>query len=162
MALINHKPNAEFMRRAIAEAQAARRDGDYAIGAVVVLNGKILAASGNRIKLDCDPTQHAEIAAIRRACALVSRRHIHQGVLYTTAEPCPMCAAAVIWACMAGIVSGSTIKDMAEFRAENGNSEWSWRTIDIAARSVLEQGDPQPFLVEGFLRDECRQLFHHE
>jgi tRNA(Arg) A34 adenosine deaminase TadA len=159
---MSHEPNAEFMRRAIAEAKAAQLAGDYAIGAVVVVNNEILAASGNRIKLDCDPTQHAEIAAIRRACVHVGSRHIHGGVLYTTAEPCPMCAAAVIWACMAGIVSGSTIDDMAEFRSVNGNSEWSWRTIDIAARSVLEQGDPRPFLVEGFLREECRRLFHRE
>jgi tRNA(Arg) A34 adenosine deaminase TadA len=159
---MSHQPSAEFMRRAITEAEAAKQAGDYAIGAVVVHDGKVLAASGNRIKLDCDPTQHAEIAAIRLACAHVGSRHILGAVLYTTAEPCPMCAAAAIWARMAGIVSGSTLDDMAEFRATCGNPKWSWRTVDIAARSVLEQGDPVLFLVEGFLREECRRLFHHE
>lgn len=49
---------------------------------------------------------------------------------------------------------------MAEFRAKFGTSEWTWRTVDIAAMAVLNQGDPKLFLLEGFLRDECRLLFH--
>lgn len=148
------------MRAAIAEARVARSNGDYAIGAVIVREGTLVAASGNRIKLDGDPTQHAEIAAIRLACAALHSRHLEGAILYTTAEPCPMCAAAAIWARMAGIVSGSTIEDMAEFRAKYGNPEWTWRTVDIAARAVIEQGEPKLFIHDGFLRDECTQLFH--
>lgn len=155
-----YPPEEQFMRLAIAEAQAAKKGGDYAIGAVVVLNGSILASSGNRIKIECDPTQHAEVAAIRLACASLRTRHLEGAILYTTAEPCPMCASAAIWARMAGIISGSTISDMAEFREKFGNSEWSWRTVDLAARAILAQGDPKLFLVEGFLRNECRALFH--
>jgi tRNA(Arg) A34 adenosine deaminase TadA len=157
---MNPRPEEKFMRLAIAEAQAARRAGDYAIGAVVVRDGRALASSGNRIKIECDPSQHAEIAAIRLACASLRTRHLEGAILYTTAEPCPMCTSAAIWARMAGIVSGSTIDDMAEFRAKFGNPLWTWRTVDIAARAVLDQGDPRPFLIEGFLRDECRLLFH--
>jgi len=153
-------PNEKFMRLAIDQAKAAQNEGDYAIGAVVVRDGEVLAASGNRIKLERDPTQHAEIAAIRLACASLQNRHLEGAILYTTAEPCPMCTAAAIWARMSGIVSGSTIEDMAEFRATFGNPEWTWRTVDIAARAVLKQGDPKLFLVEGFLREECRLLFH--
>ena len=148
------------MRLAIAEAKSARKAGDYAIGAVVARDGAVLASSGNRIKLEHDPTQHAEIAAIRLACASLRTRHLERAVLYTTAEPCPMCASAAIWARMSGIVSGSTIDDMAEFRERFGTPEWTWRTVDIAARAVLDQGDPKLFLTEGFLRDECRLLFH--
>ena len=155
-----YEPQERFMRLAIEQAERAKAAGDYAIGAVVVRNGEILGTSGNRIKLDCDPTQHAEVAAIRLACTAAGTRHIDGAILYTTAEPCPMCAAAAIWARMSGIVSGSTISDMAEFRERYGNPNWSWRTVDIAARAVLEQGDPQLFLIEGFLREECRRLFH--
>ena len=153
-------PRSEFMRLAIEEAHAARDRGDYAIGAVVVLGETVLASSGNRVKVDSDPTQHAEVAAIRKACELQKSRHLEGAVLYTTAEPCPMCAAASIWSRMSGIVSGSTIQDMAEFREKFGNPEWTWRTVDIAARAVLESGDPQLFLFEGFLREECQSLFH--
>jgi tRNA(Arg) A34 adenosine deaminase TadA len=157
---MREEPQERFMRLAIAEAHAAKRAGDYAIGAVVVRGGAILACSGNRIKIEFDPTQHAEIAAIRLACTSLRTRHLEGAVLYTTAEPCPMCTSAAIWARMSGIVSGSSMEDMAKFRAKFGNPDWSWRTVDIAARAVLEQGDPKLFLVERFLQEECRQLFH--
>jgi len=153
-------PNPEFMRLAIREALAAKEAGDYAIGAVVVRDDQVIASSGNRVKLDCDPTQHAEIAAIRLACSLQASRHIEGSILYTTAEPCPMCASAAIWGRMAGIVSGSTIQDMAVFRARFGNPDWTWRTVDIEAHSILSSGDPKLFLIEGFLREECQNLFH--
>lgn len=156
----SHVPQNEFMRVAIAKAREARDAGDYAIGAAVVLDGVILAASGNRVKLDHDPTQHAEIAAIRLVCTARQMRHIEGAILYTTAEPCPMCAAAAIWARFSGIVSGSTISDMAEFRQKFGNSNWTWRTVDVAAHEIITKGEPRLFLTEGFLRDECRDLFH--
>jgi tRNA(Arg) A34 adenosine deaminase TadA len=159
---IPYKPNPDFMRLAIAEAKLARSAGDYAIGAVIVRGDDVLAASGNRVKLDCDPTQHAEVAAIRKACSSMKSRHIADTVLYTTAEPCPMCAAAAIWARMDGIVSGSTIDDMAEFRKMFGSDDWTWRTVDLAAAAILRNGDPKLFLVEGFLREECKTLFHAE
>jgi tRNA(Arg) A34 adenosine deaminase TadA len=155
-----YTPVEEFMRLAIDKARQARAAGDYAIGAVVVLRDVILAASGNRVKLEYDPTQHAEVAAIRMACVARQSRHIEGAVLYTTAEPCPMCASAAIWARFSGIVSGSTLSDMAEFRAKFGNPNWTWRTVDIAAHEIVTRGDPKLFLIDGFLRDECRELFH--
>jgi pyrimidine deaminase RibD-like protein len=85
----DYRPKDEFMQLAIQKAREARDSGDYAIGAVVVLDGVVLAASGNRVKIDHDPTQHAEIAAIRLACAARQERHIQGAILYTTAEPCP-------------------------------------------------------------------------
>ncbi len=156
----DYTPKNEFMRLAIEKAREARGSGDYAIGAAVVLDGVVLAASGNRVKLDHDPTQHAEIAAIRLACAARQERHIEGAILSTTAEPCPMCAAAAIWGRFSGIVSGSTIPDMAEFRDKFGSPNWTWRTVDIAAHEILMKGDPKLFLIEGFLREECRDLFH--
>ena len=153
-------PDEKFMRLAIEEAMAARRGGDYAIGAVVARDGAVIASSGNRIKIECDPTQHAELAAIRLACASLRTRHLEGAILYTTAEPCPMCTSAAIWARMSGIISGSTIDDMAEFRSKYGNGEWTWRTVDIEAKAILNQGDPKLFFIEGFLREECRLLFH--
>jgi len=156
------QPEERFMRLAIAEAEAARRGGDYAIGAVVVRDGAVLASSGNRIKIECDPTQHAEVAAIRLACASLRSRHLENAVLYTTAEPCPMCASAAIWARMARIISGSNINDMVNFREKFGNPNWTWRTVDIASNFVVEKGEPKLFLVGGFLREECIRLFHDE
>jgi tRNA(Arg) A34 adenosine deaminase TadA len=151
----------KFMRIAIQQAEIARSVGDYAIGAVVIIDGKVVAEGANRIKVDNDPTQHAEIVAIRAACRTRRTRHIEGAILYTTAEPCPMCTGAAIWARMTGIVSGSTIEDMAEFRKRFGNPSFTWRTVDIDAHHILSHGEPKLFLIEGFLRSECQRLFHH-
>lgn len=155
-------PSRQHMFRAIELAREAREAGDYAIGAVVTLHGEIVGESGNRVKLDSDPTLHAEMGAIRAACRYMGARHLDGAVLYTTAETCPMCASAAVWARMAGIVSGSTIGDMALFRSKFGSSDWSWRTIDITTRTVLEAVEPQLFHVSLFMRDECLELFHRE
>jgi tRNA(adenine34) deaminase len=85
-------PVKKFMHLAIEEAQKAKANGDYAIGAVIVKNGSVLAKGTNRVKLDNDPTHHAEIVAIREATKQLNSRHLEESVLYTTHEPCPMCA----------------------------------------------------------------------
>ncbi len=148
------------MTAAIKEALKARNKGDYAIGAVVVKNNKIIAMAGNAIKVSHDPTHHAEIVAIRKTAKLLKNRHLTDCILYTTHEPCPMCTAAAIWARMSGIVFGAKIEDMASYRLNNSNQDWSWRTIDISANEVLEKGTPKLFLTEGFMRQECQKLFH--
>ena len=160
MAETEYTPEPRFMRQAIDEAQKAKQNGDYAIGAVVVRDNVVLGSAGNRVKISEDPTQHAEMEALRDACRSVAKRHLEGAVLYTTAEPCPMCATAAVLARLSGIVSGSTVDDMAEFRRQNGNHEWTWRTFKLATKEILESGDPHLFLVDGYLREECRQLFH--
>lgn len=148
------------MEEAIAEAINSREAGDYGIGAVVVKDNQIIARAGNRVKLDADPTSHAEFMAIRKATMVLGSRHLNECILYATHEPCPMCASAAIWAKMKGIVSGATIEDMFQYRQNKGNNDWSWRVIQIPAKEVLAKGDPQVKLVEEFMRKECKELFH--
>src|SRR3989338_9893527 len=121
-------PVEKHMRAAIAQAEKGWSTGNYPIGAVIVRDGKIIARSHNRTKTDQDPTQHAEVATIRKAAKKIGRRHLGECVLYTTHEPCPMCAAACVWARMDGIVFGSTLRDMQEYSSKNGNGVYSWRT----------------------------------
>jgi len=154
------KPEKQFMEMAIDEAIKAKKSGDYAIGAIVVKSRKIIAKGGNRIKLDIDPTQHAEIVAIRRASKLLQKRHLKGCTLYTTHEPCPMCASAIVWAKMDGVVFGSTLKDMSDYKIKNGNDNLSWRTIDVSTKEIFDKGDPKPFIVKNFMRKECKALFH--
>lgn len=61
---------------------------------------------------------------------------------------------------MGGIVFGSTLQDMIDYRLKSGNREWSWRTIDLSAQEVIDKGDPKLSLVGGLMRDECLRLFH--
>lgn len=148
------------MEAAIEEAKKSKQLGDYAVGAVVVKNNRIISRAGNTIKIEKDPTNHAEVVAIREAARVLSSRHLEDTILYTTHEPCPMCAAAAVWAKMAGVIFGAKLDDMISYGSANPGSDWSWRTIKIRAAEVLEKGEPKLFLVEEFMREECKNLFH--
>jgi tRNA(adenine34) deaminase len=84
-----------FMEQALAEAKAAALRGEVPVGAVVVLGGQVVASAGNRTRELCDPTAHAEVLAIRAACAALGSERLTGHDLYVTLEPCPMCAAAI-------------------------------------------------------------------
>ncbi|MCJ7527920.1 MAG: nucleoside deaminase [Methyloceanibacter sp.] len=87
------------MDLALAEAEAAREAGEVPIGAVVVSAvGEVLARAGNRTLALRDPTAHAELLAIRAACALLGSERLIGCDLYVTLEPCAMCAAAISFA----------------------------------------------------------------
>ena len=86
------------MARALDEARAAGARGEVPVGAVVVRDGEILAAAGNSPRAGHDPTAHAEVLAIRRACAALGDERLSGCDLYVTLEPCTMCAAAISFA----------------------------------------------------------------
>jgi tRNA(Arg) A34 adenosine deaminase TadA len=87
------------MPLALSEARAAAARGEVPVGAVIVSPaGKVLAAAGNRTRELSDPTAHAEILAIRAACAAMGDERLVDCDLYVTLEPCPMCAAAISFA----------------------------------------------------------------
>lgn len=83
---------------AFAEAVAAGARGEVPIGAAVVLDGRVIGRGGNRTRELSDPTAHAEIVAIRQACAALGSERIGGADLYVTLEPCPMCAGAISFA----------------------------------------------------------------
>jgi len=93
---------ADFMARALSEAKQAAAEGEVPVGAVVVKSGKIIASAHNRTRGSAaappDPTAHAEIAAIRLACAALGSERLNNCDLYVTLEPCAMCAAAISFA----------------------------------------------------------------
>lgn len=84
-----------FMAQALQEARAAALRGEVPVGAVVVLGDTIVARAGNRTRELSDPTAHAEVLAIRSACAAFGSERLTGHDLYVTLEPCPMCAAAI-------------------------------------------------------------------
>jgi tRNA(adenine34) deaminase len=83
-----------FMALALEQAEAAAARGEVPVGAVVVRDGRVIAAAGNRVEELGDPTAHAEMLAIRQAAGRGDKR-LEDCDLYVTLEPCPMCAAAV-------------------------------------------------------------------
>ncbi|MCP8937695.1 nucleoside deaminase [Alsobacter sp. SYSU M60028] len=82
-------------------------------GAVIVRDGKVLAEGWNEVTSSNDPTAHAEVVAIRRACSEVGDFSLHGATLYTSCEPCPMCLASAYWARISRIVYGNTRDDAA-------------------------------------------------
>lgn len=84
-----------FMALALDEARAAAARGEVPVGAVVVRGDKVLSQAGNRTRELSDPTAHAEMLAIRAACAALGSERLVGCDLYVTLEPCPMCAAAI-------------------------------------------------------------------
>lgn len=96
-----------FMDAALAEARAAARRGEVPVGAVVVFNGEIIAAAGNRTRELCDPTAHAEVLAIREACKQAQSERLPGHDLYVTLEPCPICAGTISAARIARLYYGA-------------------------------------------------------
>ncbi|SLN68891.1 tRNA-specific adenosine deaminase [Roseivivax jejudonensis] len=96
------------MERALAEARAAADRGEVPVGAVVVApTGAVVAAAGNRTRELADPTAHAEILALRAACAAAGSERLAGHDLYVTLEPCAMCAAAISFARIARLYWGA-------------------------------------------------------
>src|SRR5688572_28747384 len=94
------------MDAALAEAAAAGAAGEVPIGAVVVLDGLVIARAGNRRERDQDPTAHAEVLALRAAAAATGSWRLTGATLAVTLEPCPMCAGALVAARTERVVFG--------------------------------------------------------
>ncbi len=128
--------NLEAMRRAIALSEAsmqANRGGPF--GAVIVRDGAFIAEGCNQVTSTNDPTAHAEIVAIRAACAVLHDFCLPGGEIYTSCEPCPMCLSAIYWARLDRIYYANTRHDAARIGFDD---EFLYREISLPleARSV--------------------------
>lgn len=102
-------PFVSYMEIALDEARAAAARGEVPVGAVVVApGGVVLVQAGNRIRETADPTGHAEILALRAACAALGSERLAGHDLYVTLEPCAMCAAAIAQARIARLYYGAS------------------------------------------------------
>jgi len=99
--------DAEFMLAALEEARSAAARGEVPVGAVVALDGRIIARAGNRTIGECDPTAHAEVIALREAAKTIGNYRLLDASLYVTIEPCSMCAGAIIQARIARLIYGA-------------------------------------------------------
>lgn len=97
-----------FMNQAILCAHRAMKHQDVPIGAVIVHNGKIIARGENRVQLQQNPTLHAEIVAINRACKKLGTKFLDECDIYVTLEPCAMCATAISFARIRNIYFAAT------------------------------------------------------
>ncbi len=106
--------HARFLQQAIdlaTENVQSGRGGPF--GAVIVRDGVVLATGVNQVTATNDPTAHAEVTAIRAACASISAFELRGATLYSSCEPCPMCLTAILWARLDALYFGSTAQDAA-------------------------------------------------
>jgi len=128
----------EYMREAIKlsiEKMQAGYGGPF--GAVVVRNGEIIARGYNNVLFSNDPTAHAEVDAIRKACAALGTYQLLDCEIYTSCEPCPMCLGAIYWARPKAVYYGNTKQDAArigfddQFIYEELDKQFSERSIPM-------------------------------
>ncbi|MGI8853818.1 MAG: nucleoside deaminase [Methyloceanibacter sp.] len=139
------------MKLALEEARAARDLGEVPIGAVVVSgSGEILARAGNRTLALHDPTAHAELLAIREACARLGSERLMDCDLYVTLEPCAMCAAAISFARIRRLYFGAP--DPKGGAVEHGSRFFAQPTCHHAPEVIggLEESDTAELLREFF------------
>jgi tRNA(adenine34) deaminase len=99
--------DAAFMQAALEEAHVAGARGEVPVGAVIVSDDRVVGRGGNRTILDCDPSAHAEIVALRDAAKTIGNHRLLGATLYVTIEPCAMCAGAIVQARVARLVYGA-------------------------------------------------------
>lgn len=139
-----------WMQLAIEQARAGIAAGQSPFGAVVVRGGRVVAAGHNEVWHRTDITAHAEVVTIQRACTALAAIDLSGCTIYTTTEPCPMCASAIHWARLDECVCGATIADAAAA---------GFNELHLAARDLYRTGGSKVRLVEGVQRKECAALF---
>jgi tRNA(adenine34) deaminase len=138
-------PDEEFMREALAEAAAAGDSGEVPIGAIVVVNGEIKGRGRNCVIHKNDPTAHAEIIALREAAQAIGNYRLIGATMYSTIEPCAMCAGALIHARIRRLVYGA--KDE---RAGAVVTHFGICATDFLNHRVKSEG--------GILEADCREM----
>lgn len=96
-----------FMKQALKEAQIAYEEGEVPVGAIVVIDGKLVARGHNMTEKLNDPTAHAEMIALTSAFSHIGAKYLPEATLYVTVEPCLMCAGALYWSKVKRIVWGA-------------------------------------------------------
>jgi len=128
-----------FMKKALFEAEAAFESGEIPVGAIIVIDNKVIARSHNLTELLNDVTAHAEMQAITSAANFLGGKYLKNCTLYVTLEPCQMCAGALYWSQISKIVYGATDEN----------------------RGFVEMGTrlhPKTNVIKGVLENECAEL----
>src|SRR6266545_6582920 len=106
-------PHEHYVRQAIALAGSAREDGNHPFGALLVVDGQVVLSAMNSVNTERDPTAHAETNLVARAIRQLTPGQIGRGVLYTSCEPCAMCAGKMYWAGVRSVVFALSAEELA-------------------------------------------------
>lgn len=141
--------NKELMMRAIELSKESVRNGGGPFGAVIARNGEIISEGSNNVTIECDPTAHAEVSTIRKACRKLGSFDLSGCEIFTSCEPCPMCLGAIYWAHLDKIYYGNDRKDAA---AIGFDDDFIYQELDL---KPAERQKPSEIL----LREEALEAF---
>jgi tRNA(adenine34) deaminase len=105
--LLQEEQDRFWMLKALDAAREAQERDEVPIGACLIKDNSLIAVAGNRTRTDCDPTAHAEIIVLRETARAIGNYRLTNSILYSTIEPCPMCAGALVQARVARLVYGA-------------------------------------------------------
>ncbi|MBC7833707.1 MAG: nucleoside deaminase [Phycisphaerales bacterium] len=140
----------QWMSLAIEHARRGISTGQSPFGAVIVRGDTLVAAGHNQVWHRTDPTSHAEVVCIQRAAAAAKSIDLSGCRMYTTCEPCPMCAGAIHWARLDSVSYGACIDDAAQA---------GFNELHAPIRSLYQQGRSPVRISGGILAAQCAALF---
>ncbi len=141
--------DARWITRAVRLATVNVAQGGGPFGALIVRDGAVLAEGQNRVTVELDPTAHAEVVAIRRACAAAGDFALVGATLYTSCEPCPLCLSAALWARVSRVVYAADRHDAADGGFDD-REFYELFTRDRSEWDVVIEADPIPSAVAPF------------
>jgi tRNA(adenine34) deaminase len=136
------------MRRCLDLARRAAVSDDTWVGSLIVLKGQIIAEGIERVKGKNDLTAHAEIEAVKEACAKLASSNLEGCTLYTTAEPCFMCSQLIRQTRISQVVFGRRVPHIGGVTSK----------FPVLTDATCDKWSPPPVVVAGILADECEQL----
>jgi len=142
-----------FLRQAIELAREARSDGRHPFGALIVneLGETVAAALNNAVRPNGDPTQHAETLACADAAKRLSEAELAKCTLYTSTEPCAMCAGAIYWIGLGRVVFGLSETGLMRYTGSHAENP----TLDLPCRDVFAKGQKKIAVSGPLLEDEA-------
>ena len=141
--------DARFMQMAIDLSLQNIENEGGPFGAVIVRDGKVVSTGVNRVVADNDPTAHAEVNAIRSACAKLKTFQLNGCTVYSSCEPCPMCMSALYWAGVARVCYGNTKEDAKAIRFDD-SFIYDQLKLDYDKRAIK---------LEHFMRNAAQRAF---
>src|ERR1035437_6253959 len=137
-----------YMKLALKEAQKAFEEGEVPIGAIIVINDKVISKAYNQVEKLNDSTAHAEILALTSAYNYLGTKYLPDATLYVTIEPCLMCAGALYWSKLARVVYGATDE-------KHGALTFP---LSTSGEGKGVRFHPKTEIISGICKDECSVL----
>ena len=151
---MNNKLN-NFMLRAIELSRISVKTNSGPFGCVIVKNNQIIAEGSNEVTKTNDPTAHAEIVTIRKACNELKNFHLKGAEIYTSCEPCPMCLSAIYWSHIDKIYFGNTRIEASKIGFDD-NFIYDELLMDLAKRKIPSQQLNQNEAIKAFQEWELK------